>query len=66
MRERMKSYLIKVIALSMLSALSLVACSKHPNKEQLQALEEARQAAASAEAQLAQKRSDRIGNIVVS
>jgi septal ring factor EnvC (AmiA/AmiB activator) len=59
MREKLKSYLVKVVALGMLSALSLVACSKHPNKEQLQALEEARQAATSAEAQAAQKRTER-------
>jgi hypothetical protein len=59
MREKMRSYLIKGIALCMLSALSLVACSKHPNQEQLQALEEARQAATAAEAQVAQKRSER-------
>lgn len=59
MREKMKSFLIKGIALCMFLALSLVACSKHPNQEQLQALEEARQAAAAAEAQAAQKRSER-------
>jgi septal ring factor EnvC (AmiA/AmiB activator) len=55
----MKSFIIKGIVLCMLSALALVACSKHPNQEQLQALEEARQAAAAAEAQAAQKRSER-------
>jgi len=59
MREKMKSYLAKGLAICMLASLSLVACTKHPSKEQLQALEEAKQAAAAAEAQLAQKRSER-------
>ncbi len=59
MRETTKSYLVKGIAFCMLSSLSLVACTKHPSKEQLQALEEARKAATSAEAQLEQKRSER-------
>lgn len=59
MREQMKSYLAKGLAICMLASLSLVACTKHPNKEQLQALEEARTAAAAAETQLAQKRAER-------
>lgn len=59
MREKMKSYVAKGLAICMLASLSLVACTKHPSKEQLQALEEARNAAAAAEAQLAQKRAER-------
>jgi septal ring factor EnvC (AmiA/AmiB activator) len=59
MREKFKSYLAKGVVLCMLSSLSFVACAKHPSKEQLQALEEAKQAAASAEAELAKKRSER-------
>jgi septal ring factor EnvC (AmiA/AmiB activator) len=59
MRETIKSYLIKGLAFCMLSSLSLVACAKHPNQQQMQALEEARQAATAAEATLAQKRSER-------
>jgi hypothetical protein len=59
MREKMKSYFAKGLAICMLASLSLVACTKHPNQEQLQALEEARNAAAAAETQLAQKRADR-------
>jgi hypothetical protein len=55
----MKSYFAKGLAICMLISLSLVACTKHPNAEQLQALEEARNAAAAAEAQLAQKRAER-------
>ncbi|MCG3118380.1 MAG: hypothetical protein ALAOOOJD_00569 [bacterium] len=59
MREKMKSYVAKGLAICLLASLSLVACTKHPSKEQLQALEEARNAAAAAEAQLAQKRAER-------
>jgi septal ring factor EnvC (AmiA/AmiB activator) len=59
MREKMKSYFAKGMAICMLASLSLVACTKHPSKEQLQALEEARKAAAAAEAQLAEKRAER-------
>lgn len=59
MREKMKSYVAKGLVICMLASLSLVACTKHPSKEQLQALEEARNAAAAAEAQLAQKRAER-------
>lgn len=59
MREKMKCYLAKGLAICLLASLSLVACTKHPSKEQLQALEEARQAAASAEAQVTQKRAER-------
>lgn len=55
----MKSYVAKGLAICLLASLSLVACTKHPSKEQLQALEEARNAAAAAEAQLAQKRAER-------
>ena len=59
MREKMKSYFAKGMAICMLASLSLVACTKHPSNEQLQALEEARKAAAAAEGQLAQKRAER-------
>jgi len=59
MREKLKSYFAKGMVICMLASLSLVACTKHPNKEQLQALEEARTAAAAAEAQVEQKRAER-------
>lgn len=59
MREKMKSYFTKGMVICMLASLSLVACTKHPSKEQLQALEEARKAAAAAEAQVEQKRAER-------
>ncbi|MDZ7310493.1 MAG: hypothetical protein ONB45_04310 [candidate division KSB1 bacterium] len=59
MRETLKSYLAKGVALCMLASLSLVACTKHPSQEQLKALEETRQAAAAAETQKAQKCSER-------
>jgi len=59
MMEKIKSYLAKGLAICMLSSLALVACTKHPSKEQLQALEEARSAATAAEAQLAKKRAER-------
>lgn len=59
MREKLKSYFAKGMVICMLASISLVACTKHPNKEQLQALEEARTAAAAAEAQVEQKRAER-------
>jgi septal ring factor EnvC (AmiA/AmiB activator) len=59
MREKLKSCVIKGMVLCMLSSVSFVACAKHPSREQLQALEEAKKAAAAAEAQLAEKQRER-------
>jgi len=59
MRDKLKSHLAKGLAIGMLASLSLVACTKHPNEKQLQALEEARNAAAAAETQLEQRRAER-------
>jgi septal ring factor EnvC (AmiA/AmiB activator) len=59
MREMLKSYLVKGVVLCLLSCFLLIACAKHPNEEQLRALEETKKAALAAEEQLAQKRAER-------
>lgn len=42
-----------------MASISMIGCSRHPNEKQLQALEETKQAALSAEAQLEQKRQEK-------
>ena len=60
MVKPLKSYVLRsLLAVMLFSSLSIVACSKHPNEEQLQALEESKRAALSAEEQLAQKKRER-------
>jgi len=60
MRKALKSYLTKGMLVATLSfSLGMVACTKHPNEKQLQALEEQKKAALAAEELLAQKRKER-------
>ncbi len=60
MAQSLKSKVAKSVALGMLAGtLTLTACSKHPNEEQLRALDETKKAAVAAEELLAQKRSER-------
>ncbi len=60
MRKSLKSYLTKGMLVATLSfSLGMVACTKHPNEKQLQALEEQKKAALAAEELLAQKRKER-------
>jgi outer membrane PBP1 activator LpoA protein len=59
MRETLKSYLTKAVVLCMLASFLLVACAKHPSKEQLQTLEETNKAALAAEELQAQKCAER-------
>lgn len=48
-----------VIALFVVSSLSFIGCTKHPNAEQLQALEEQKNAALAAENTLEEKRREK-------
>ncbi len=48
-----------VLALFVVSSFSFIGCTKHPNAEQLQALEEQKNAALSAENTLEQKRNEK-------
>ncbi|MDZ7265767.1 MAG: hypothetical protein ONB48_00340 [candidate division KSB1 bacterium] len=60
MRNSLKSYLTKGMLVAAVSfSLGMVACTKHPNEKQLQALEEQKKAALAAEDLLAQKRKER-------
>ncbi len=59
MAKSLKSGLVKLMVAGMLTTMALSACSKHPNAEQMRALDEAQKAALAAEDLLAQKRSER-------
>lgn len=59
MKKFSTSILMLFIALFVLSSFSLVGCTKHPNTEQLQALEEQKNAALSAENTLEEKRREK-------
>lgn len=60
MRKSLKSYLTMGMLVTTLSfSLGMVACTKHPNEKQLQALEEQKKATLAAEELLAQKRKER-------
>ena len=59
MRKASKVVSLFVIALFVVSFLSLIGCTKHPNAEQLQALEEQKNAALSAENTLEEKRREK-------
>ncbi len=48
-----------VAVCAVVSSMSLIGCTKHPNEKQLQTLEETKQAALAAEAQLEQKRQEK-------
>lgn len=48
-----------VAVFAYIASMSMIGCTKHPNEKQLQALEETKQAAQAAEAQLEQKRQEK-------
>ena len=54
-----RSLLTFVVALFVISSFSFVGCTKHPNAEQLQALEEQKNAALSAENTLEERRREK-------
>ncbi len=59
MAKSLKSSLAKFMVAGMLTTMALSACSKHPNAQQLSALEACEKAATDAQATLAQKQSER-------
>lgn len=59
MRKSVRKLLSWIAVLCFMASISMIGCSRHPNEKQLQALEETKQAALSAEAQLEQKRQEK-------
>ena len=59
MRKLGNAVILSVVVLFMVSSLSFMGCTKHPNAEQLQALEEQKNAALSAENTLEEKRREK-------
>ncbi len=59
MRKLYKSVSLLIVALFVFSAFSFIGCTKHPNAEQLQALEEQKNAALSAEQTLEERRREK-------
>ena len=59
MRKFYSSISLILIALFMLSTFSFMGCTKHPNAEQLQALEEQKNAALAAEQTLEERRREK-------
>ncbi|MFQ5648626.1 MAG: hypothetical protein ACE5IY_01680 [bacterium] len=59
MRRLYNSVSLLIVALLVVSAFSFVGCTKHPNTEQLQQLEEQKNAALSAEQTLEERRREK-------
>ncbi len=59
MKQSARKMLSWVAVVVFSASISMIGCTKHPNEKQLQALEETKQAALSAEAQLEQKRQEK-------
>lgn len=59
MRKMSKTIIVIVSVACLILSLSIGGCTKHPNEDQLQALEEQRKAALAAEEQLAKKQQER-------
>ncbi len=59
MKKARKAVSLVIISIFALSFMSLMGCTKHPNTEQLQTLEEQKQAALAAEQQLEEKKREK-------
>ncbi|MFQ5602140.1 MAG: hypothetical protein ACE5HS_02585 [bacterium] len=59
MRKSSKGFVLLLVAIFVMSFFSFVGCTKHPNAEQLQALEEQKNAALSAENTLEERRREK-------
>jgi septal ring factor EnvC (AmiA/AmiB activator) len=59
MKKIARWVILPVMALFVLSSFSFIGCTKHPNAEQLQALEEQKNAALSAENTLEERRREK-------
>ena len=59
MRNMLKMLVVSLSVICLLATFFLTGCTKHPNEEQLNTLEETKKAALAAEDQLAQKQQEK-------